>query len=391
MGKARRRLESLGSQAKDTMKSDEERLQRTPLYQAHLASGGRMVPFGGWEMPVQYTGITEEHQLVRSSVGMFDVSHMGQIAISGKDSLALLHYLCPGDPGLLCPGKIMYGVFCNDGGGVVDDLLVYCLAKDEYLLVVNASRIEQDFAWIRNAAANFAEVSIENLSGAKGMIALQGPLAEALLADLAEEDIAALQYYWSIKLSLDGCEVILSRSGYTGEDGFEIICAADATERLWATLKRLGARPCGLGARDTLRTEMGYCLYGHELGAEISPLEAGLSWTMALEKEADFIGRDALLRQRQEGTYRRLVGFKLQEKGIPRPDCKVHDDQDRLIGIVSSGTFSPGLQKGIGLAFVEPEFRKKGTELQIDIRTKGRRAQVVRLPFVKSRVKRGKK
>ena len=373
------------------MKSDEERLQRTPLYQAHLASGGRMVPFGGWEMPVQYTGITEEHQLVRSSVGIFDVSHMGQIAISGKESLALLHYLCPGDPGQLCPGKIMYGVFCNSRGGVVDDLLVYYLGEEEYLLVVNASRIEEDFAWVKEATEHFREVSVENLSTTKGMVALQGPMAEALLASIAGEDIVALQYYWSIKLSLDGCEVLLSRSGYTGEDGFEIICEADATERLWATLQRLGARPCGLGARDTLRTEMGYCLYGHELGPEISPLEAGLSWTMALEKEADFSGRDVLLRQRQEGTYRRLVGFILQEKGIPRPDCSVHDVQGRPIGIVSSGTFSPGLQKGVGLAFVEPDFRKRGTKLQINIRTKGRRAQVVRLPFVESRVKRGKK
>ncbi len=373
------------------MKSAEEMLQRTPLYDAHLSSGGRMVSFGGWEMPVQYKGITEEHQLVRSAVGIFDVSHMGQIAIRGKESLDLLQYLCPGNPGLLGPGKIMYGVFCNEEGGVVDDLLIYCLAEDEYLLVVNASRIEVDFAWIENAAAHFAEVSVENLSGGMGMVALQGPLAEALLADLAEGDIAALGYYWSIKLSLASCEVLLSRSGYTGEDGFEIICSAEATTRLWEALQERGARPCGLGARDTLRTEMGYCLYGHELGPQISPLEAGLSWTLALEKEADFIGRDALLHQREEGTYRRLVGFKLLEKGIPRPDCEVHDERDRLVGIVSSGTFSPGLQQGIGLGFVEPEYRKRGKQLKIDIRGKRRRAQVVRLPFVKSRVKRVKK
>lgn len=362
-------------------------LKHTPLRAAHLQSGARLVEFGGWEMPVQYQGITEEHRTVRHQVGVFDVSHMGQLLVGGPGSLSFLQHLLPRDLETLALDHLCYAVMCDQQGCAVDDLLVYRLGAKEFLLVVNASRVDQDLTWLHQHVGLFSEVEIEDRSPASGLLALQGPLAEQVVRELGGGQVADLVYLQCQKLLLAGEEVLISRSGYTGEDGFEICCAAASLTGLWAACLEKGAIPCGLGARDVLRTEMGYCLYGHELGPERTPLEAGLAWTLALGKPGGFIGREAL-QQQAEGAYQRLVGLKLVEAGIPRPGFAVLDEGGKQVGTVSSGTYSPVLQKGIALAFIAPEYRHPGTQLQIDLRGKGRRAEVVKLPFVPPHLRR---
>lgn len=370
------------------MNAENGELKRTPLYRAHLAAGGRLVPFGGWEMPVQYSGINAEHRAVRSRVGVFDISHMGQIEVGGADGLAFLQYLFPGNIAQLEMGKVMYSVMCNERGGVIDDLAVYRLDEKKYLLVVNASRISADLEWVEERSTAFTAVEIGDVSLQKGMLAVQGPQAEELLADLLGNRVRAVAYYCSFQDEIDGMKIMVSRTGYTGEDGFEVICPAEQVGKMWHRIIEAGATPCGLGARDTLRTEMGYSLYGRELNEESNPLEAGLGWVLKLDKEEDFVGKQALLALQKEGKYRRRVGFKMSEKGIPRPQYSVCNEAGEQIGVVTSGTQSPTLEMGIGLARVEREARKRGTNLLIDMRGKLRRAEVVRLPFVPSRVKR---
>ncbi|MBI2505434.1 MAG: glycine cleavage system aminomethyltransferase GcvT [Candidatus Latescibacteria bacterium] len=362
-------------------------LKHTPLRAAHLQSGARLVEFGGWEMPVQYRGIGEEHQAVRHRVGIFDVSHMGQVAVKGPGSQDFLQYLLPRDLAGLGLGHLCYSVMCDDRGKAVDDLLVYRPAPLEYLLVVNASRQETDLQWLRQHASSFTGVEIEDRSPATGMLALQGPQAEQVVIGLGGTQVPTLEYLQCRTSILAGEEVLISRSGYTGEDGFEILCSQDRLTRIWDACLDKGALPCGLGARDVLRTEMGYCLYGHELSEERTPLEAGLAWTLSLGKPGDFVGKQALLEQQLRGGYQRLVGLKLIEQGIPRPEFTVLDYSGKAVGKVSSGTYSPVLQRGIALAFVAPHYRNPGAQLQLDLRGKARRATVVRLPFVPSRIK----
>ncbi len=362
-----------------------ERLQRTPLYEVAVAEGGRMVPFGGWEMPVQFAGIRREHQAVRQRAGLFDISHMGQISVAGDHGLAFLEYLLPVPVGALAVGQMLYAPLCNEQGGCVDDLVLYRLAPQEYLLVVNASRLSTDWQWIQTHSAGWSGVQTRNLSGEKAMLAVQGPEAEAIVGALAGKAAASLGYYRCTMVALAGDEVLLSRNGYTGEDGFEIICSADAVVGLWEKLRSAGVQPCGLGARDTLRLEMGFCLYGHELDERTTPLEAGLAWTLDLKKEVDFVGRAALQAQRAAGGYRRLRGFRMLERGIPRAEYPVFDRRGALIGAVTSGTHSPVLNQGIGLAYLRRG--KVGAQVYVEIKGKRQPAAVVKLPFVRRSVK----
>jgi aminomethyltransferase len=364
------------------MANEGEALLRTPLYGVNVEEGARMVSFGGWEMPVQYEGINIEHRAVREEVGLFDISHMGQFSVEGPRALEFLEYLLPARIAALAVGKMLYVPMCNERGGCVDDSVVYRLGETQFMLVVNASRIADDWAWVTERSQGWAEVCLANLSAEKGMVAVQGPKAEAVIGELAGTGIASLGYYWWMRSELAGIAVLLSRNGYTGEDGFEIICAATETEALWRALRERGVRPCGLGARDTLRTEMGFSLYGHELNESTTPLEAGLAWTLDLDKEVEFIGRAALRQQKEAGNHRRLRGFRMLEKSIPRPEYPVLDSAGEAIGVVSSGTHSPMLNEGIGLAFLRRGAHRIGTQIQIEMRGKRRLAHVVRLPFV---------
>jgi aminomethyltransferase len=365
-------------------------LKQIPLREVHLRCGARLVPFGGWEMPVQYRGISEEYQAVRSRAGVFDVSHMGQILVKGPGALGFLQQLLPPDLGLLALGRLSYAVMCDERGGAVDDLMVYRLGAEEYLLVVNAARLEEDWAWIKGQAEGVPGMELADQSPETGMLAIQGPQAAQAVASLGGSAALELDYLQCARVELAGWEVLISRSGYTGEDGFEILCSTGGLDRLWEGALRQGVQPCGLGARDVLRTEMGYCLYGHELSPERTPLAAGLGWSLSLDKEGGFIGAAVLSKQREEGGYERLAGLRLEEQGIPRPACQVLDEGGRSLGKVSSGTYSPGLERGIALAYLSPQHRKPGTRLWIDLRGKARRAEVVRLPFVPARIRRTK-
>lgn len=359
-----------------------ERLQRTPLYEVAVAAGGRMAPFGGWEMPVQFAGIRREHWAVRRATGLFDISHMGRIAISGARGLAFLDRLLPARVRALTIGQMLYAPLCNERGGCVDDLVVYRLAAQEYLLVVNASRKPIDYQWFTAHVAGWSDVQIEDLSAEQGMVAVQGPQAAALVAKLAGPASAALGYYRCKAMEIAGIPALLSRNGYTGEDGFEIMCPADQVAELWAKLRTAGAEPCGLGARDTLRLEMGFCLYGRELNEQTTPLEAGLAWTLDLKKEANFVGAEALRAQRTAGGYRRLRGFRMLERGIPRPDYAVFNQHGEQVGTVTSGTHSPVLEAGIGLAYLQRGAQKIGTKVYIGMKGKRQPAVVVKPPFV---------
>ncbi|MEW6752550.1 MAG: glycine cleavage system aminomethyltransferase GcvT [Candidatus Latescibacterota bacterium] len=360
---------------------NQEELRRTPLDAVHRQEGARMVPFGGWEMPVQYRGIGEEHRAVRTGVGVFDVSHMGRLELEGPEVLAFLQHLLPADLARLAPGRMAYTVLCNDAGGVIDDLLVGRLGGERYLLVVNASRLAEDLAWLHRHLGS-RKVSLVDRSPATGMLAVQGPGSEAALAPLVGDSVRRLAFYACCRARFEGKEVLVSRSGYTGEDGFEVICPADRLAALWQALRGAGAVACGLGARDTLRTEMGYCLYGHELDCDTTPLEAGLAWTLDLDKAEDFPGKRALLRQRDRGPDRTLVGLLAQERGIPRPGQGVLDGAGATVGRVTSGTFSPTLERGVALAYVLPTLARPGTALVVDVRGRPLPTYVGPLPFV---------
>ena len=362
-------------------------LRKTPLNAVHRALGARMVPFGGWEMPVQYRGVIEEHLAVRGAAGLFDVSHMGEIDVRGPGALAYLQELTVNDVSRLIDGQVQYNALCYPHGGTVDDITLYRLDPEHFLLCVNASNIDKDFAWMEEVLADgdFPGVKIRNVSDEYGQLALQGPAAQAILIPLSSQPLDAIAYYHFAAGMIAGVPCMISRTGYTGEDGFELYCEAAAVETLWNAVMEAGAGdglvPVGLGARDTLRLEMKYALHGHELGPEISPLEAGLGWITKLEKPS-FVGRAALLQQKERGLARRLVGFAMSEPGIPRADYPVCVD-GTPVGVVTSGTMSPSLRVGIGLALVPPELADVGTPLQIGIRGKLLRAEVVKTPFVK--------
>ena len=363
-----------------------EVLARTPLFDEHVSLGGKLVPFAGWEMPVQYpTGITSEHRAVRSAAGLFDVSHMGEFIVRGPQALDFLQHVSVNDVAQVEVGQAQYSAMCYETGGVVDDLLVYRYA-DRYMLVVNASNLAKDWAWLSSHASRF-DVEIEDVSNGTALLALQGPAARSILRPLVDRDVDAVQYYRFTEGTVKGVPATIAATGYTGEDGFELyVTAADAV-RVWRALLEAGKPaslvPTGLGARDSLRLEMGYALYGNELDADHTPLEGGLGWITKLDEasgKGDFIGRDALLKQKREGIPRRLVGLLLGERSFPRHGYEVVAGGER-IGIVTSGTLSPSLGRGIALAYVPPEHAKPGTELQVDARGRLLDAVVSRPPF----------
>ncbi len=356
-------------------------LKRTPLFEAHQALGARLIDFGGWEMPVQYSGIMEEHKAVREAAGIFDISHMGELSVEGASSAAVLNASLTNDVSRLEIGEGHYTQICNERGGVIDDLYCYRTAEESFLLVVNASRIEADWDWLVARHGGFdaaGSCSLNDISGERAAVALQGPKSAALMRALAEGacDLAKNRIG---SFAVSGLEqpVWISRTGYTGEDGFEIVCGNDAVGVIWNRLLEAGAKPCGLGARDTLRTEVCYPLYGHELTEDTTPIEAGIGWSVALDK-GDFVGRDVLARQKEQGVERRLIAFKMTGKSAPpRPGYPIWSvgDAAKMIGEAASGTQSPSLGVGIGLGYLPLEFARKETPLEIEIR--GRRAPAV--------------
>ena len=363
-------------------------VKRTPLYDIHRQLGARLIPFGGWEMPVSYSGIIEEHQRVRSHAGLFDVSHMGEIEISGPQAEAAVQYLTTNNVQTLDALQLQYSALCNEAGGILDDLTVCKLAPDRFLLIVNAANIDKDFAWITQHLPT--DATARNLSDTSALLALQGPEAEAILGSLTTADIPSLPYYHALQDTVAGHEVFISRTGYTGEDGFELLVDSTQAPGLWQAVMEAGRDatllPIGLGARDTLRLEARYLLYGTDMDETCNPFEVGLGWMTKLD-DGNFLGHDALARVKEAGVQRRLVGFVLQERGVPRAHYHVTHDGAR-IGEVTSGTMSPTLGQAIGTALVQTAYAKVGTEFTVVIRDKAVRAQVVRAPFVPRRVKR---
>jgi aminomethyltransferase len=363
-------------------------LKRTPLFAAHVKAGARMVPFGGWEMPVQYSGIVEEHRAVRAAVGCFDVSHMGEFELEGPGALAALQRLTTNDVAALEVGQIQYSVLCYPHGGIVDDLTVYRLAPERYMVTVNAGNIDKDWAHVTEDGDG---ARWRNVSDATGLIAVQGPKAEALVGRLADVDVGRIGYYRFAHGRVAGVTTLISRTGYTGEDGFELYVAAGDAARLWSALLETGradgAMPIGLGARDTLRLEMRYALYGNDIDETTNPLEAGLGWVVKPAK-GEFIGREAIERMRAAGPPRRLVGIEMTERAVPRHGYPVVKD-GAPTGVVTSGSYGPSVDRYIALAYVGSAHAVVGTELGVEIRGQVKSARVVKTPFHPSRVKKG--
>lgn len=361
-------------------------LKRTPLYEEHVKLGAKIIPFAGFEMPVQYPdGVSKEHAAVRQSAGLFDVSHMGEFRVSGSDAANFVDYVVANDVTRLEVGQAQYAVMCLEDGGIVDDLLVYKFA-DRFRLVVNAANLEKDFAWIVRCLSSFgaADVDLVDESDDVALIALQGPKSEEFLNPLTDLDLSGMGYYRFAEGHVDGEACVVSRTGYTGEDGFELYCQPGAAAKLWNSLLAAGdgqIKPVGLGARDTLRLEMGYALYGNDIDEGTSPLEAGLGWTVKLQA-GDFVGRSFLQNQKEEGVSRKLCGFELKQKGFPRPGYDIRC-RDETVGTVRSGTVGPSVGKGIGTGYLPPESAAPGTEIEIVIRDRALEAEVVRMPFYK--------
>ncbi len=354
--------------------------QRTPLHDDHVRLGARMVEFAGWEMPVQYAGILEEHAAVRAAVGIFDVSHMGEVVLRGPGALAALQGVFTNDLSRAADGQAQYGCLCREDGGIVDDVVVYRRGPDDLLVCVNASNRTKDFEWL---AAHAGGAEVRNESDEWGQIALQGPRAAATLQPLCDVPLAGIGTYRFRPGKIAGIECLVARTGYTGEDGFELFFRPDRASRLWSALldagQPAGILPCGLGARDSLRLEMAYRLYGSDMDDGTTPLEAGLGWVVKFDK-GDFVGREALLRQREQGLARKLVGFQVAGPGIARHGHAVVQD-GRPVGIVTSGTRSPSLRTSIGLAYLPPALAAEGTSFTVDIRGRPVPATVVKTPF----------
>ncbi len=363
----------------------EDTLRKTPLHAAHVELGAKMVPFAGYEMPVQYpSGITAEHRSVREAAGLFDVSHMGEFHVQGSAALDLIQRVTINDASVIEVGQAQYSAMCRPDGGIIDDLLVYRF-RDRWMLVVNASNRDKDWEWVAGHAEGL-DVRLEDRSDETALLALQGPKARAILAELTEVDVEAIGYYRFTEGRVVGREAVIAGTGYTGEDGFELYLRATDAMEVWGALLddgfTAGLRPAGLGARDSLRLEMGYALYGNDLDEAHTPLEAGLGWITKLGK-GDFVGRDALVRQKDEGIERRLVGMKLLEKGFPRPGYEVVEGGSP-VGIVTSGTVSPSLGIGVAMGWVPSRLAAPGTRLELSLRGKPAAAEVVRPPFYTS-------
>jgi glycine cleavage system T protein (aminomethyltransferase) len=361
-------------------------LKRTPLYQTHIALGARMVEFGGWEMPVQYSGILEEHRAVRTAAGLFDIDHMGQFQVRGEDALSFLQRMLSADLAPMQVNTAKYAILCYADGTVVDDTFVYRF-DDLWMVVVNAGNREKDFAWLQTHL-HASDVTLRDVSDDFYMLALQGPKAEAVLQKLEPFSLSEIRYHHARRFGIGAEGGILARTGYTGEDGFELFVPASHGKHIWDSIlgagKGEGVLPIGLGARDSLRFEAKLALYGHEIDASTTPIEAGLAWACDLGKE--FLGRDVLLKQKLEGVKKKLVGFEMIERGIPRKDYPIaHNGQ--IVGYVTSGMFAPTLEKNIGLGFVPPELARAGTELEVIIRNKPTKAQVVKTPFYPNRAR----
>lgn len=359
-------------------------MKETALTKKHIALGAKMVPFAGYLMPVQYSGVNEEHLAVRNSVGVFDVSHMGEFILKGEKALDLIQKVTSNDASKLIDGKVQYTCLPNGTGGIVDDLLVYRLDEKSYLLVVNASNIEKDWNWI--SKHNTYGVEMKNISDQTSLLAIQGPDALKTLQKLTDIKLSEIPYYAFKKGIFNGIEnVLVSNTGYTGAGGFEVYFDNKDAEKIWDAIfeagKEFGIKPIGLAARDTLRLEMGFCLYGNDIDDTTSPMEAGLGWITKFSK--DFVDKDTLLKQKEKGVSRKLVGFEMADKGIPRHDYEICDAQGNSIGKVTSGTMSPSLKKAIGLGYVKTEFSKEGSEIFIKVRDKNLLAKVVKLPFIK--------
>jgi aminomethyltransferase len=354
--------------------------QRTPLYELHVAAGARMVEFAGWEMPVQYTGVIDEHLAVRNAVGIFDVSHMGEVVFRGPKALESLQHLFTNDLGRCADGQAQYGCLCGESGGIVDDVVVYRRSADDLLVCVNAANRKKDFDWLHGHAFG---ADVVNESDAWGQLAVQGPLAAQVIQKLTSVRLGSVGTYRFTEGEVAGVRCTIARTGYTGEDGFELFCPADAAPGLWSALldagQPEGMKPCGLGARDSLRLEMAYRLYGSDMDDSTTPLEAGLSWVVKLDK-GEFIGREALRRQKEAGVSRKLVGFTLTEPGIPRHEYEVVQD-GKPIGTVTSGTRSPSLGTSIGLAYVPAALAAEGSSFSVRIRERQVAARVVKTPF----------
>ena len=361
-------------------------MKNIALHEIHVNLGAKMVPFAGFNMPVQYEGVTAEHLTVRNGVGVFDVSHMGEFLVTGENALALIQKVTSNDASKLAIGDAQYSCFPNENGGIVDDLICYRIKENQYLLVVNASNIEKDWNWISKYNEEFG-AELRNLSDDYSLLAIQGPKAVEAMQSLSSLDLADIPFYKFKVGDFAGVEhVIISATGYTGSGGFEIYCKNDEVEQVWNKVfeagEEFGIKPIGLAARDTLRTEMGYCLYGNDIDDTTSPIEAGLGWITKFTKE--FVNHEALAKQKAEKPSRKLVAFELNERGIPRQGYDIVNVDGNKIGNVTSGTMSPSLSKGIGLGYVPLDSSKLGTEIFIQVRKKAIPATIVKLPFYKN-------
>ena len=359
-------------------------MKNTALTHIHESLGAKMLPFAGYNMPILYEGVNAEHEVVRNAVGVFDVSHMGEFLLSGENALALIQKVCSNDASVLTVGKAQYSCLPNNNGGIVDDLIIYMIRENEYLLVVNASNIDKDWDWI--SSKNDLGVTMKNLSDDYSLLAIQGPKAVEAMQSLTSIDLSAIPYYGFEVADFAGFpHVIISATGYTGSGGFEIYCKNTEVETIWNKVfeagKSFGIKPIGLAARDTLRLEMGFCLYGNDINDATSPLEAGLGWITKFNK--DFTNSENLKLQKEAGVTRKLVAFEMQERSVPRHDYEIVDKSGTVIGIVTSGTMSPSMNVGIGLGYVTVENSKVESEIFIRIRKNDVSAKVVKLPFYK--------
>lgn len=361
-------------------------MKTTPFTDLHVALGAKMHAFAGYNMPIEYTGIIDEHLTVVNAVGVFDVSHMGEFWVKGPQALPFLQRVTSNDASKLQPGRAQYSCFVNEQGGIVDDFIVYHYEQEKYLLVVNAANIEKDWNWC--VAHNTMGAELENASGHMAQLAVQGPCALETLQKHTAVDLSAIPYYSFVTACFAGVEnVILSNTGYTGAGGFELYFYPEQGRQIWDAVfeagEPFGIRPVGLGARDTLRLEMGFCLYGNELDDSTTPLQAGLGWITRFTENKPFIGREALEKEKAEGVSRKLCCFELTEKGIPRQGYEILDSEEQHIGSVTSGTLSPVLKTGIGMGYLKPEYASPGTEIFIRVRNRKLKAQVVKPPFRK--------
>ena len=360
-------------------------MKKTALYNKHIELGAKIVPFAGYDMPVQYDGVNAEHKCVRENAGVFDVSHMGEFIVSGKNAFALLQKISSNDAAVLFPGRAQYAYMPNDNGGVVDDMIIYMLEEEKYMLVVNASNIEKDWNWVKSHNKDIG-ADIENISDEISLLAIQGPKASALLQESTSTDLSSIKFYHFEMGEIAGIkDVIISATGYTGSGGFELYVKNKDAEKLWEEIMKVGESfgvlPAGLAARDTLRLEMGYCLYGNDIDDSTSPIAAGLGWVTKFTKS--FIGDQLLKEQKENGSRQKLVAFQLLERGIPRKDYLIVDKNQNEIGRVTSGTMGPSVQKAIGLGYVNKENSAVGGKIYLAIRNKTIPAEIVKLPFYK--------